>query len=197
MKVGETIIVDLDCVVADFFGPLLETYNAENGTRVGVSDIKSWSMEECIGPGADAVWKRPGFFESLPLVLGAAEGLKDLLAQGHDVYVMSAGEGEALAGKSRWLEEKLPFMRERAFLSNHRTPKGALIGDASRTTLVDDGPHNVVDFKRRHPYGRAVLCEYAYATPEARLAADFVVPFAEKPGAWGHIVDYFRRWRTR
>jgi 5'(3')-deoxyribonucleotidase len=177
------ILCDLDGVVVDFWGPVLSEHNARTGERLAISDITSWSFP------LEHVWGEAGFFDGLPLLQGAKEGLSRLKEQGHDVVLVSAGKREALAGKSRMIEKLLPSFRDACIFTNAKTPKALVSGDA----LVDDGPHNIVGFG-----GLKILCEYPYATPEARRAADLIVPFAAHPGkAWDEIVKYFNDRRTR
>lgn len=181
------ILLDLDGVVADFWGPVLREHNARSGERLAISDITDWAFP------LEHIWKEPGFFDALPPLPGALVGIERILEQGHEIAIVSAGKGEALAGKSRWLERHLPGLADKAVFTNRKTPKSFVSGDF----LVDDGPHNVVAFKALR-FGRAVLCRYPYATPEALRAADLVVPFSEHPGkGWSSLVEYFRQWRTR
>jgi 5'(3')-deoxyribonucleotidase len=148
----KTVLCDIDCVVADLLGPWLAAYNAEYAQDVRVEDVSSWDLGACV-PHGDEVYqiiRRPGFFASLPLLGGAKEGLEELLAKGNDVYLVSAAySASAFAEKFDWVRKHLPFMNDRVFLTDGKTPKGLIRGDV----LIDDGPHNLIDFKERNPNG--------------------------------------------
>lgn len=185
---GKTILCDIDSVVADLLRPWLATYNAERGHHIQVCDITDWNTGKCVPDGAVVfeIIDRPGFFEGLPLLPGASDGLKALIGQGHEVYLVSAASAGALSEKSRWVRKHLPFMRDRLFLTDGKTPKGLIRGDV----LIDDGPHNLIDFKKRNPKGIAIACDYPYTAP-ARSISDLVVPFHEDSAAgWKAITEY-------
>jgi 5'(3')-deoxyribonucleotidase len=182
----KTILCDLDGVVADFWGPVLETVKREEGVTLTDSELDDWDMVTM--PGGTSTWDRPGFFSSLRLLPGAYEGLLGLTAK-HDVYLVSAGNGAALAEKSKWVRTLLPFMRDRVFFVDGKTPKGLLRGDV----LIDDAPHNLMDFKKRNPAGLAIAAYYPYTAPAVRVS-DYVVPFhgGRSAQAWKSIVGALR-----
>ena len=184
----ETILCDLDSVVADLFTPWLGAYNREYGRSVAVKDIHCWDMHKCVPDGAAIypIIDRPGFFLDLPLLAGASDGLKTMLDQRHEVFIVSAGSEGALADKSKWVRNHLPFMKNRVFFTDGKTPKGLIHG----TVMIDDGPHNLLDFKRRNSAGIAIAADYPYTAP-AHHICDLIVPFHEDPAAgWKTITDY-------
>jgi 5'-nucleotidase len=189
----KTILCDMDGVVADLLAHWLAVYNYEFRRNVRVSDITDWDTGKCVPDGAAVypIIERPGFFGELPVMPGAVEGLEALLARGHDVFLVSAGAGWALSDKSHWVAKHMPFMRNRMLLTNGKTPKGLVRGDV----LIDDGPHNLIDFKKRNPAACAIACAYPYTTPGLAVA-DFVVPFIDdSAGGWKAIVGILSEGR--
>lgn len=185
------VLSDLDCVVADFWTPALRLINIDhhrNNPRARaftIDDVTDWDITGTLN--CRPVWDSPGFFSSLELLPGAAEGLESLLSEGHEVFIVSAGNGLALGEKSAWLRKHLPFMKGRAYFTDGKTPKGLLRGDV----LIDDGPHNLIDFKARNPSGIAIAAHYRYTEP-ADTAADYIVPFAgtDSRDSWRRIVSF-------
>jgi 5'-nucleotidase len=184
----KTVLCDIDCVVADLLGPWLAAYNAEYAQDVRIEDVSSWDLGACV-PHGDEVYqiiRRPGFFASLPLLGGAKEGLEELLEKGNDVYLVSAAySASAFSEKFDWVRKHLPFMKDRVFLTDGKTPKGLIRGDV----LIDDGPHNLIDFKERNPKSMAIAAFYPYTMP-ANWHWDFSVSFIEDTrAAWKTIVE--------
>jgi 5'(3')-deoxyribonucleotidase len=184
----KTVLCDIDCVVADLLGPWLAAYNSEYAQDISIKDVSSWDLGKCV-PDGDEVYqiiRRPGFFASLPLLGGAKEGLEALLEKGNDVYLVSAAySASAFAEKFDWVRKHLPFMNDRVFLTDGKTPKGLIRGDV----LIDDGPHNLIDFKERNPNGLAIAA-YHYYTEPANRKWDFAVDFmSDTRTAWKTIVE--------
>lgn len=189
----KTVLCDIDCVVADLLGPWLSAYNSEYAQDISIKDVSSWDLGKCVPDGDDVykIIRRPGFFASLPLLDGAAEGLEKLLCR-HEVYLVSAAySASAFSEKFDWVRKHLPFMKDRVFLTDGKTPKGLIRGDV----LIDDGPHNLIDFKERNPSGTAIAAYYPYTHPAGHVL-DYLVPFADPQWpscgpAWGWktIVD--------
>ncbi len=107
-----------------------------------------------------------------------------MLELGYEVYLVSSGSVGSLCDKARWSAEHLPFMKDRLFLTDRKTPKGLIRGDV----LIDDGPHNLLDYKARNPNGCAIAADYLYTAP-AHSVCDYVVPFQDSAKGWSVIVD--------
>jgi 5'(3')-deoxyribonucleotidase len=181
----KTVLVDMDGVSVDFWGPVLREYNGSRNLEVTLGDIDDWSFP------VDEIWKEPGFFASLEPIDGAAWALDELLTRGHDVYLVSAGHGLALSEKSLWVRQHLPFMKDRVLFTDGKTPKGLVRGDV----IVDDAPHNLIDFKERNPKSLVIAAYHHYTRP-ANWHWDFAVSFlGDTREAWKTIVEVLREGR--
>ena len=177
---------DMDGVVVNLLQPVLDIYNAKYGRAVKLPDITRWDMAECVPDGTliYEIFEQPGLFENLPIHPGADWALRAVLAMGHRPYLVTAGSNNAPSEKSRWVQKHLPYMRDRLFQTNAKTPKGLIPFDV----LVDDGPHNLLEYKARHPNGFAIAVDYAYTEP-ARPVCDRIVDFSDPEVGWASIVS--------
>jgi len=148
------ILVDMDGVLCDLIDKWFSLYNAEYGDRLHVDALAEWGPHRYARAGK-AIYKyltRPGFFRDLKPIPGAIEGVRALLARGHDVVVVTAarrGHGDKLF----WIREHLPFLPRDNVVFAHR--KELVRGDV----LFDDAPHNLKAFE---PYGTPVAMAYRY-----------------------------------
>lgn len=143
------ILIDQDQVLASWVERVLEWYNHDQKKRgqksdFTLEDVQNWDMTTNLGPESeDAIrsyMRYPDFYQDLDPVPGAVEGVKELLARGHDVVVASAvpkSAGIAYHGKLVWLRKHMPFFDLDDFVAIHR--KDLLRGDV----LFDDGVHNL------------------------------------------------------
>lgn len=181
------IIVDLDSIAADFFKVLLEDHNAATGEGLEVSDITSWNMKECTRFPAEIYkpFMAPGFFARLPLMPGAAEALKALVDDGHEVVIATApATPHAAAEKVAWCAQHLPFLDQKNVWIGHK--KHHLQGDV----LIDDGPHNALAFRQAHPNAFIATIGYAYNdVPEFNLR---VGSYETAREAWQTILAVLR-----
>jgi 5'(3')-deoxyribonucleotidase len=184
-----TILQDMDSITVDLMGPWCASFNRKfkkkGDAKLTVEKITNWDMHTLV-PETFAIYKiieRRGFFRKLPALPGAIESTQKLLDAGHEVFLLSAASGEALTDKSKWVMKYMPFMKNRMFLSHAKTPKDGIHGDV----LIDDGPHNILGFRKANPNAFIATIEYPYLTPEAKAAASFTVPYTD-PQVWPKIM---------
>lgn len=109
----KTIVLDLDGVVFDLATPWCEAYNKMYDDNISVDDfISEWNVEnraKC-GTAVYEIFKQPGFFEDLPLIDGASDGIKELMKLGHVIIASAISCDENIAfGKIRAVKKHLPF----------------------------------------------------------------------------------------
>ncbi len=125
------ITMDMDEVIADCMGPLLDIYNRRYSTCLIKEDIKEWGLpKEMI-----EIFSEEDFFLNLPPLEGAIEGMRSLKAAGHDVIIATSASGIPNAAKDKvtWIKIWLPeFLDDLCII--HR--KDRLIGDL----ICDDRP---------------------------------------------------------
>ena len=112
-KLSRTIAIDMDGVIADVEGQLLDWYQTKYGVTLTREDIKGRSEEELF-PESGALREflfTPGFFRTLPVMEGAVEAVKDLMKD-YEVYIVSAAMEfpQSLIEKQQWLAEHFPFI---------------------------------------------------------------------------------------
>ncbi len=193
------IICDMDCILVDLFGPWLAWYNETYDDSLLVEHLTGWDIhgfvkKECgkaildfFHPEKD-LKIRPMLYRDCPAIDGAVDGIRALHEAGHDILICSAVSGTTANEKYLWCAKHLPFLHHHnIFLGNK---KERLVGDV----LIDDGPHNVVDYNRRwgtraltmgiaYPYNKAIENEYDV----------YAEDFRDTRKAWETIVDAVKK----
>lgn len=148
------ILVDMDGVLCNLVGKWFAVYNREYGDQICLDDLDQWGPHR-IARAGKAVYKylsQPGFFRDLEPIDGAIDGVRTLLAKGHDVVIVTAAR-RGHRDKLDWLAQHLPFLPRDNVVFAHR--KELVRGDL----LFDDAPHNLQAFA---PYGIPVAMAYRY-----------------------------------
>lgn len=152
------ILVDQDEVLAEWGKRILEWYNVDKlieakelGTEFKpftLEDMKHWELKMNLGPGSEVYLRNymryPNFYQDLEPVPGAIDGMKALIAAGHEVKIVTSipkCAGLAYEGKLQWLREYMPFFSLKKFYAV--SEKYEVKGDI----LLDDGLHNLGPFK--------------------------------------------------
>lgn len=179
-----TVLVDMDGIAVDFVGGLLLRYNFEFGRNVTKADITDWDLHKCV-PDGNAIYKYfddPDLFSDLAPIPGALRALRRLLYAEHDVYFLSAASKFAMKGKEVWVEKYAPFMLDRMIITRGKTPKFPVRGDV----LIDDGAHNLIAYREKHPDAFLTGIEYPYTAPGVG-AADVLYDYRDTERAWNLI----------
>ena len=136
-----TILVDMDDTITDLLGAWVEMLNRRYGTQVSPEDIPSWDIaksfpsltrEQVFAPLlCDSLWRYVRPKE------GAAETLRQLIADGHKVFIVTTSAYETLRTKMDVvLFRYFPFLSwENVIITAN---KQMIKGDV----LIDDGVHN-------------------------------------------------------
>ena len=137
-----TILVDMDDVLEQLVKAWVRRANEKFGRDVAPEDVTDWnvaapyaglSREEVYG-----VTYEPGFWRSVEPMPGAAEALRHFMAEGHEVYIVTATEIEHLEEKMKGLLFRyFPFLSWKQVIVTGR--KQLIRGDV----LIDDGIHNL------------------------------------------------------
>lgn len=192
-----TILQDMDSITVDLMGPWLDDYNSQvrrpASPVLKIEDIHSWDLHKLVPEGLDIykVIEQQGFFRHLPDLPGAIEGTQELLDDGHDAILLTAGSNCAPSEKAAWVMEHMPFMKNRLIITHARTPKEIIYGDV----LIDDGPHNISGFRKNNPEAFITGLEYPYTTvakSDANVLFDYRDPAAGWKGMVAAIKAYAR-----
>lgn len=189
------ILIDMDEVLCQWVGRILEWYNEDKGTSWTRDEITSWDVQKNLGPESSdfirSSMRYPEFYRDLLPVEGALYGMRTLHDLGHDVVIATAVPkcaGSAYAGKLEWLRRNLPWFPLKNFVGIQR--KELLAGDV----LVDDGLHNIEAFAKT---GRSTI---VFDAPWNRVLTDDLIaydPFRAKH--WNQIlarVEHLSRKET-
>jgi len=146
---SKRIIIDMDEVIADPMGEMIEWYKKEYGTEPDKSKmIGSWLLgfpEEHYALILERL-KSPGFFRNLPVMVDSVEVLKELNSR-YEVFIVSAAMEfpNSLKDKYDWLMEHFPFFTWKQLALTGS--KDLVFGDY----MIDDHVKNLKGFKGK-PY---------------------------------------------
>lgn len=154
-----TIALDVDGVLADFIGPVLEWASRRSGRERTKDEINDYDILKALGMSEhaaelDALTCEQGFCESLPVIPGAHEFVEALRAiPGADVFIVTS----PLKISRFWMRERVEWC-ERHFGFGASdvifcSKKERILADV----LIDDGAHNVEAFAKNG--GGAVLID--------------------------------------
>jgi 5'(3')-deoxyribonucleotidase len=140
------ILVDVDGVLVDFVGKLLDMLKAEGAIAeaIRVEDVTQWDISQCLGIDwrtINAIVHRSGFVEKLPVYLGAGAFLSELRALVNVTAVTSP-----YTGAPHWIGERIDYLVERLGFEPNQicvwSQKERVAGDV----LIDDAAHNAKAF---------------------------------------------------
>lgn len=138
-----TILVDMDDTIEDLCTAWVGYLNDVYGTSVSPDDIDEWDMtrffptltpKEIYG----ALLKKK-LWERVKPLPGAAEYLQKLIADGHEVVVVTASHPQTVGVKlNNVLFKYFPFFRQKDVIVASK--KQLVMGDV----MIDDGQHNLI-----------------------------------------------------
>jgi 5'-nucleotidase len=137
----KTVLVDMDNVLAEFHGAVLDSLPAE----LSKVAIKNFYIDEDFPTHANHIidfTSRPEFFHNLHVVEGALEGWQRIIDLGYDPRICSApleSNPKSIEGKHAWLDRILvPHfgrqVRERAIIDKEKYKYDGLV-------IIDDRSH--------------------------------------------------------
>ena len=137
-----TILIDMDDVLEQLVAGWCAYLHDRYGTDTVASDVKEWNMSKAFpsltheqvygAPEDDALWD---YVKPMP---GAKEGLEALLADGHEIFVVTATGYKTLRAKmEKVLFRYFPFIPWSRVIITEK--KQLISGDI----LIDDGSHNL------------------------------------------------------
>ncbi len=186
------VLIDMDGVLVDLVTPWLAEYNRLYAAALTHADIRDYRFRgvplRCARSDFFALLGRPGLFRDLPPILGAVDALAELVADGHELAIVTAAPfafaPDAARDKWHWCEAHL-----RAAGLRH----DFVVTDAKRLVrgdvLVEDSPEQLADFP-----GRTVGVRWPWNV--GAHADAWVSAFAELPGVlrdWSSAPDPPRR----
>ena len=136
------ILVDMDDTIEQLLKAWVKRANEKFDRNVALNDITGWNVA---APYTGLTRKQiydvtyeKGFWESVEPMPGAAEALQHFMAEGHEVYIVTATEPEHVEEKMNGLLFRyFPFLSWNQVIITGR--KQLIRGDV----LIDDGIHNL------------------------------------------------------
>lgn len=140
----KTVAIDMDGVIADVETHFLTWYERDYGVKIPREKLAGLSEEDAF-PEKGIIRKfasTPGFFLNIPVMTGAVEAVKTLMAD-FEVYIVSAAMEfpQSLPEKLEWLREHFSFIDWRNII---------FCGDKSVINtdyMIDDHIRNLDKFK--------------------------------------------------
>lgn len=180
--------VDSDGVLADFDKSLIDGYNEAFGTDLKYKQITHWdAFEELTGWTHKQWWDwvvkdHPRIFLDAPPLPGALAGMQALRARGHELCIITAKPNWAAAHMVEWLHKHdIPYDEL------HITSKKSYV---ECDVYVDDGPHNLIDFKDNTD---ALAIQYA---PWPYVNNGEIIDGCTYCTSWDEIVKEIDNWQT-
>lgn len=172
----ERIIIDMDEVIADTMGEMVEWYKREHGGDVdyGKMLVGAW-IKGFPEQHQAMVWERltsPGFFRHLPVMKDSVEVIRELNSR-YEVFIVSAATEfpNSLKDKMDWLADHFSFLSWRQLVLCG--DKKVIQGDY----MIDDHVRNLVTFS-----GQKLLYTTAHNLNETGY---------ERINNWQEVADKF------
>ena len=171
------ICVDIDGVLNNLVEKTLELYNTHNGKNIKISDIKTYNFYDCL-PQEDAkgiieLFKNKELWDSLTPLPGSQNAFKQLVNNGHQIYLATATDITNFEWKCNWVTNFYPFIPTDNIM---RIMNKSLL---NVDVLIDDCLDNLItNFAYRvcidHPWNRSTSKDYAYNIKRAHSWNDIV-----------------------
>lgn len=168
---------DVDGVLNDLVDKNLELYNSRSGKNIQITDITSYNFYDCLSKedadGIVSLFKEKSLWDSLKPLEGSQESLKQLIKQGHKIYLATATDPLNFEWKVSWLKQYFPFIPEDNII--RIMDKSLLKVDV----LIDDCLDNLINsFAERvtldYPWNRSSSKDYSYSIRRAYKWHDIV-----------------------
>ena len=151
------VLLDMDDVITDCLGAVIEAYNTKYGTSFKKNKCNIWNLSEYFGCEREDVLKlfrAKKFFEELTPLKGSISAIKKLIkSTKYDVYIITATsdeDGSELVQKIKWFKNYIPEFNTKRIISC--CDKYVVRGDV----LVDDKIDNLNSCK---PYMQCILMD--------------------------------------
>lgn len=143
VKSGLTILIDMDDVLENLSSAWVNMLNKRYGTRVKREDLTDWDMSqffpELTPDQVYGVLQDEELWETVEPLPGAVDGVRWLIEQGHDVYVVTSSYYKTIRPKvDLVLKKYFPFIKDDKLII--ASTKQMIKGDV----LIDDGVHNLI-----------------------------------------------------
>jgi 5'(3')-deoxyribonucleotidase len=119
---GKVILLDMDDVLMDFKGGIVDTYNATHDDQISREMITHWDFSNFPKPIAeelDQLWRKPGFFKSLKPLNDALEYVPKLMEE-HECFIASDAFDFSYTEKDHSLKTYFPMLLHKKFYGREK-----------------------------------------------------------------------------
>jgi 5'(3')-deoxyribonucleotidase len=137
--------IDFDDVISNTLDMWVKWLNHTHNLKVKLDDITSWKLSDFFPTLSKAELyeplNTPEFWDTVSIRPGAQDLIQKLIADGHQVYIITSSHYETLPYKlSRCLFANFPYLTKENIIIAYN--KSLIKTDI----LIDDGEHNLKDF---------------------------------------------------
>lgn len=108
------IACDIDNILNDLTEKTLEVYNSRSGKNIQLVDIVTYSFCDCLphkdAEGIVSLFKEKALWDSLRPLPDSQRALKQLIKQGHQIYLATATDPVNFEWKIEWLKQHFSFI---------------------------------------------------------------------------------------
>lgn len=171
------IVCDIDSVLNNLMEKTLEFYNSRNGKSIQLSDLTAYNFFDCLqhddAQGIVSLFKEKKLWDSLKPLSGSQSALKQLIKNGHQIYLATATDPINFSWKIDWLKQYFSFIPPDNVI--RIMDKGLLKCDV----LIDDSLDNLTSvFCERvtldYPWNRSTSKDIAYGIKRAYNWSDII-----------------------
>jgi 5'(3')-deoxyribonucleotidase len=165
MVTKRRFLIDADQVLVDLFSPVLQRVSEIRGVVTKIEDFHQWDLFLDLSPEENQVVRElmtsKGFVLSLKVLPGAQEAVEELKKK-TDLFVVTAPYDASpywVYERYQWLERFLGIPKDKVVVTHSKfTVSGAF--------LLDDNPHNILEWEKEHPYSCPMIWDYPHTRNE-------------------------------
>lgn len=136
------VLCDADDTIENLVEPWVNAINYRFNENVKWKDISEWDMAKFFPTLTRKQVYSPiyedGFWDSITSMPGAEDFINSIIADGHEIYIVTATNYQTCGAKIKKLLEMFPMLNWENFIitSNKQMVNGDI--------LIDDAPHNLI-----------------------------------------------------
>ena len=105
---------DVDGVLNNLMGVAIETYNKRYGTNYTLKNLTHYHLENCFEPNVankiKEIFTEADIWNKVKPTNGSQDGLRNLIRNGHDVYLSTDNHPNTFGTKVDWILNYYPFL---------------------------------------------------------------------------------------